>query len=487
MKTNFKIFFGFIFLLFEVCYAQIDQQQLSTLSSLNGLTAISVTIGGDFILEGSYPSTTTERLDPFITRMFNQGNSLMLSSLRSPEALAEFKNSKKDQYSKREIKLIHQNGSKEIIDLARFRLDADFKNNPYLKDGDVIIFPPLDLERNFFSIEGAVNKNLKMQYVKGDKLSDAIFFARGINQAYSNVTRVEISRLSADGESEEVLSVEINSDIDLLPGDRIRVLSDEMKKFDYKVLVLGEVKNPGYIPITNNSTTLKQVIEKVGGFTSNASLKFSELIRNNTTLEVLRGEGLRETYPELLLNADERINEYNKQTIERLRMLRSANLKLEDTLYFGMDNQLRVINGVSALDFRNLESDTSFESRYIIKDKDIIVIPEKQQKVYVWGGVRNAGYYEFDPSKSVWDYVNEAGSYGEVAFGNEELFLIRGKSYDWIQITEESNEVIEPGDFIYAKKDPPMSFGFYLGRIGAYASIVGSIAATILLLLQFSK
>ena len=49
------------------------------------------------------------------------------------------------------------------------------------------------------------------------------------------------------------------------------------KRKEFYVLVLGEVNQPGYIPITKNNTKLGEVIKSVKGFTSNASLKRSRI------------------------------------------------------------------------------------------------------------------------------------------------------------------------------------------------------------------
>ncbi|MCK7523232.1 MAG: SLBB domain-containing protein [Ignavibacteriales bacterium] len=46
----------------------------------------------------------------------------------------------------------------------------------------------------------------------------------------------------------------------------------KIKRQDYKVNVIGEVLHPGFIPITNNNTTIKDVIQMAGGFTSEADL-----------------------------------------------------------------------------------------------------------------------------------------------------------------------------------------------------------------------
>jgi len=125
------------------------------------------------------------------------------------------------------------------LDLIKFRRTGNFGYNPYLKNDDVIIFPATDFERNFFTVSGAVNNAGTFHFFDGDKLSDALFLADGVNLAYENVNQVEITRLSYDGEKMESIIVDINSDIALKRGDRIRVLANETQRKDFKVLQLA--------------------------------------------------------------------------------------------------------------------------------------------------------------------------------------------------------------------------------------------------------
>jgi hypothetical protein len=168
-------------------------------------------------------------------------------------------------------------------------------------------------------------------------------------------------------------------------------------------------------------------------------------------------------------------------------MYRAAELVMGDTLFFGIDNQLRGFDGHSSLDFRNLQDDTSFESSYIVNDGDVIVIPKISNEVYVWGGVSQIGYYEYNENMSVWDYIDQAGGYTEIAYGSDEVYLIKGKSRDWRNVEENENLKLEPGDFIYVKKEIPRDTQFYISRVAAYAGIIGSIATVILLLDQIRK
>ncbi len=305
---------------------------------------------------------------------------------------------------------------------------------PILKNDDVIIFPPTDIERNFITVRGAVNSEGTYHFFDGDKLSDALFLADGVNKAYENVHQVEITRLSYDGEKMESIIVDINSDFVLKRGDRIRVLADETQRKDFKVFTLGEFKMPGYIPIKKEHTTLKEVVEKAGGFTENADL-------SNT--QVLRGVNVFKSIA-------------FSEEIERFLMMRMSTLIKEDSLYFLIDEKLRFLRGNANVDFTRFEdlSDTLF----ILKDGDIIYAPSKIDLVYVYGQVNQPSYVKYEKGKDYNFYLDKAGGIGETASGD--IYIIKGKTRTWISAEdiEKKNVVIEPGDYIWASKQQVRTF-----------------------------
>ena len=187
-------------------------------------------------------------MDHFITTVYTQAEQNAVSGLSQIETIKKI-TKELSSYALRDITLKRTNGEVMKIDLLKFRLTGDFKFNPYLMNDDVIIFPAYDHERNIIDINGAVNKPTKFQFVKGDKLSDAILFAGGLNNSYDNIDSAQISRLDNTGEKEELITVDIKNDFSLESGDRIKILADANQRKDYKVLVLGEVKKPGFVYI----------------------------------------------------------------------------------------------------------------------------------------------------------------------------------------------------------------------------------------------
>lgn len=481
MKTT-KFFFFFLLLIFLMqLSAQSGGEEKNSNRSNSDVRPLSVTIGGEFIVTGSFISYIGERLDQFITRIYNETRNNIPFPV-SDEKLFFKMLSESENYALRGITLKRKGGTEQNIDLLRFRLTGNFENNPYLNNDDVIIFPKLDLEYNFVEIRGAVNKPIKFQFVDGDKLSDALFFARGINKAYENVNNAIISRLSYDGISENIIEISIDEDIELKRGDRIRIAADQTKRKDYKALVLGEVNNPGEVYITKDNTTLEEVINKAGGLTSRASLKDAEIVRNLTRNQILLKNALEikaKDDPTVLFTSKEEENNL-LQVLEMLRMYRAAKLMDDDTLFFNINNQLRILEGINVIDFSKMDSSNSVANNFYVKDGDLILIPEKFDVVYVFGQVGKAGYYPYVEGKTFQHYIDMAGGLTITAKSDDEIFLIKSKSREWVSVFDMENK-IEPGDFIYVLKEIPRNTWFYISRIATVAGIVGSIATIVLL------
>jgi protein involved in polysaccharide export with SLBB domain len=458
----------------------------SYLSGMPGSNLISVTIGGSFIVTGTFPASINERVDQFLTRMFNQGKDKLMATVNTSgsNSLKLTAQIKKEiaNYSFRHIKLKRFDGTETFLDIEKFRINGDFKNNPYLKNDDVLLFPPADLDRNFFSITGAVNKPGVFHYVDGDKLSDAIEFAGGINKAYENVTNADINRLSYDGRNEKVEKVNILSDFPLQRGDRIVVSASETMKKDFSVIIIGEVNSPGVIPITKDRTTLSEVIMKAGGFTNSASLKQSKLYTGNSLYSIMEKQYISNAndYP---LIPDFSLSN-NLVQIEQLRMLRMSNLVLEDTAYFNIENQFRVLLEGSTINFTKLSDPNSEASKYLVKDNDIIIIPAKDSSVYVFGQALLPGHVTYIPGNNYKYYIEKAGGFGDLAEKND-VMIIKGVSGNWIDA--ENDTPIDEGDYIYIPKKTLKSFNTTIGQVGTYLGIVASAATIILLLLQFKK
>lgn len=464
-------------LIVSVVYSQSTTKDQQSMLSFSG---ISVTIGGSFPLKGSFPAMMTERVDQFITRIYNEAVSRSTTNAQD-ETLIEKVKKDLEKFSLRGITLKRSTGEEIVIDLEKFRLYGDFANNPYLKNDDVIIFPPYDMERNFFSVNGAVNTPGKFFFVEGDSLSDGILLARGLNPAYENVKNAQIKRLSYNGEQQETIIVGIEDDIAIQRGDQIIILADETQRKDFFILILGEVNQPGYIPISKNNTRLGEVIKLVKGFTTNASLKRSRIFRGNSITPLLERQYGIKIGDDLLNKNDELVDRI--VSYEQAMMFRMSNLVEEDENYFEVENQYRVLNEGSAIDFTQVEDENSEIYNFVLESGDVIVVPPQKKTVYVFGQITNPGHVKFVENKDYLYYIDQAGGIGEYA--ENEIMIIKGNSRNWVIASTEVN--IEDGDYIFIPKERIRSFQSTVVEWGGYFSIVGSIATVLLLIVQLTK
>jgi protein involved in polysaccharide export with SLBB domain len=474
-----KIIFVISFLFTLTLNAQTDDK--FGMDNLLRAGAISVTIGGDFIVTGSFPALVTERVDQFITRIYNEAREKAFSTITDPVQLAKIKEQLED-FSFREITLKRSSGEVLMLDLQKFRINGNFSNNPYLKNDDVIIFPPNDPERNFFTIEGAVNNPGKFYYEEGDDLQDALELSRGINKAYEDVNLVNIYRLSYDGQKMDVVKADVSSSISLQRGDRIVVAADETQKKEFSVLVVGEVNSPGKIPITKSSTTLNDVIKMAGDLRETASLKQARLYSGNSAKLLLEKQfGIKlEEQPELI---DAQLND-KFLLFEDMLMYRMSNLTEQDTGYFFIENQLRILSEGSSFNLLNLKNPESELENHIVHDGDILLIPKEKTTIFVFGQVSNPGHIDFKEGAKYNYYIEKAGGLSE--YSDDEIMIIKGDTRNWIP-AETDSVIIEEGDYIWIPKDPVRSFDFHISRLSNYLSIVGSIATLIILVVQLGK
>lgn len=465
---------------FEIAFSQDSDESSSRSSSfmsmMPSMGTISITIGGEFPVTGSFIASPTERIDQFVTRMV---------AALSKEFKNPFLTNDDNQIAKRGIQIKRSDGSVVSVDLLKYRITGDLKLNPYLKNDDLILFPKANLEKNFITISGAVVKQGKFQFVEGDKVSDILQLAMGFDPVYPKIENIEVTSLSDDGNTEVKTSIPSTGDQLLKRGDRIRVVAIETFKKDYKVLVLGEVEKPGFVFITKNTTSISEVLKKAGGIKETGSLRFAKLLSGSTAANIVKKsvEENKLTYDQWYLGPA--LNYLQFEPVANLmEMQRMSSLTNEDTLFFQIDNQLRMMQQNDFADLSKVNDSESEVSKTIIQDGDVIIIPKAPTTVYVFGQVGRTGNIPFVKGSDLAYYLGQAGGLGEEA--TEDIYLIKGKSKQWIKISEIKNE-IEPGDYIWVSKQIKRPFSYYMTVTASVASVVGSVATVILLIVQLGK
>jgi len=446
-----------------------------------------VTVIGNVLNPGSYIAFPVERVDKVIieaNRMTMPSSTVIVEPspmvtltptfTQQRTALEQFqKNTERNQASQilenissRNILLYRRDGTTVDtirVDLLKYYATGEAKYNPFVLDGDVIFVPRKDIGKNFVSIYGAVNQPGIYEYTVEDSVHNFIKVAGGFMDLV-DLDNIRISRLGDDGNSEKNIMVNIRAimqgkekDVPLQRGDRIFVGERVQQRGDYKVYVQGEVLHPGIYPITKENTKLSEVIKTAGGFTEYAFLPGSQVIRG----------GVSQT----------------DANIEKLLSYRLANLSKEDTAYYNLETNIRILRGLFTVDFKKLFVDKDTSQDITLRDGDLIIVPSVRQMIYVYGQVVNPGYVPYVKGKDYEYYIQRCGGYGEEARSGDTK-IVKWKTQQWM--SPEDTE-IEPGDYIWVPQKPERGLPFYMTILSQAASIASVVVSVLVLMLYIRK
>ena len=306
-------------------------------------------------------------------------------------------------------------------DLEKYKINGIQINNPYLRPGDIL---KLDYIKNYVSINGAVMVPGLYEYRKGDSLSDLLNLCGGLSDNLALIeNNVEILRYVNDSDYKNIyMTVKPNDDnsFELMAYDQILI----KPKSDYKrgntITIKGEILNPGVYSIDEN-TTIKSIILRSGGYTSNADL--NKIIINNEEIDRI---GDKELNRILALNPEDRSDTDLSYIRARARSERGS---------------------FSHSDF-NLSN--SVISDYKLFNKDIIYIPRKYSFVEVIGAVRNPGRYPFNENLTIQEYIERSG--GVTKNATNKYFIIQSSTGDRLNLKEAKDYKIKSQDIIFIEE-----------------------------------
>ena len=432
-----------------------------------------VTVVGAIKNERTIPMRATQRVDAAVNYRFNTVTPVTsinpvngASSTNSQNSVNQSK--PQEQISKpgeviidtsiaqRNIVVRHKDGSISHVDIERYHATGNTKYDPLLRDGDVITIPPKNLSNDFFSVFGAVNRQGTYEFVEGDSLTMALKIARGLTAIVDSAHIVIFRNSSADKltpihcDLQKIL-LGRQSDVLLKRGDRIVVYEKYFQRHNAKVLVEGEVRFPGYYPITQDSTYLSAIIQLAGGITEHASLHYAKLFR------------------QLISNSD--------IFLERTSNFR-ASISPEEEGYYQYEMNIRLNRELVVSDFTDLIQRNDTSKDILLRDGDIVSIPPQRTTVYVFGQVLHPGHVFYVAGKDYEYYVDQAGGYTDYALKGD-IKIVKAKSQQWV---DPSETTIEEGDYVWVPKEIYRSFSYYVTLYSQILGIVGTVATLYLLI-----
>lgn len=385
--------------------------------SLVSVRKFRVSVTGAVMFPGSYVVTATDRVSEAIQ---TAGGFQVIDEPRGKQ------NPNLLRPSLRNIHLIRQN-QKFRVDLLAYQDTGDKSLNPHLSEGDVINVPYLSENTGYIHIFGSVNKPSQIEFTEGDHISNIIRLAHGF-RIDADTSKIEVVRFVEKDETQTFIVAAGADDFELQPDDRIFVRS--LPNFHKKkmVMVEGEVNYPGNYVIEEGVTKLSDVIEHAGGFTEDASLSESRLIRQAK---------------EDLVDPE----------YERLKLMTVEEMTDIEYAYFKSRSRQKV--GTVAVDFVKLFEKEDASQDIILRDRDMIQVPTYTQTVTIIGAVKFPGITTYVPGETIGYYIKTAGDYSWDA-KKSEVRLIKAISGEWVRADEAT--VVGLGDTIFVPEKPKRDY-----------------------------
>jgi protein involved in polysaccharide export with SLBB domain len=354
----------------------------------------------------------------------------------------------------RNIKITAKDGEFKTYDFLRYLRFGDKENNPLLHDGDIVLVDKVD---KTISISGEIKYPGNYEFLSGETVADFIKLAGGF-LSKARTDTIEIVRFQDDGKTQKSFYYSYkeltDKKIELENQDMVIVRQKPLYFIDRFVQVTGWVKYPGYYKIVQNKTTLKEIIDEAGGFLKEASLVDATLIRKLGTVE--------------------KDPEY-----ERLKEMQRKDMTDDEYDYFKAKS--REVKGKVVVDFVALFKNHDESENVILKNGDVINVPQAKDYVIMLGQVVNPGDIIYQKGLTVNDYIKMAGGFGWRAVTGD-VRVIRANSGEWIDADKVDS--LEPGDAIWVPEEPPAPrfwdvFTTSLQVLGGLASIVAATVAII--------
>lgn len=412
---------------------------------------ILVRVRGHGMYDGTYEATAGDRVHTLLTR-----EGIRRSYRRQDPALGE-KVMEPIPILRRSITIFRNSGEQVFVDLEQFEATRSSSWNPYLQEGDEVVFSMPSPQRPSTSAGGAVRLPGTYEWKPGDRVRDLLRFARGFS-SMANPDSVLLLHASGD-----VTVMRIGqgpafegSDTPVDAGDRLFVPSRFAEVTEALVTVEGEVRQSGQFPIQPGRTRFMDVIHMAGGLTNHAMVHAANVYRSQP--------------------------EPGEWTLTDLTAAR-GNAAPEDSSYVREETEVRLFGERVVANLSQALRDPSSADNVVLQAGDRIVIPRSTGTVYVFGQVASPGHVPYRPGASVDDYLALAGGVTERS-KDSDVAVIKRVSRQWF---EPGETVVEEGDMVWVPRYTDRDVSYKLGLTGQIAGIVTAAATLVLLIIQISN
>ena len=317
---------------------------------------------------------------------------------------------------------------------------------PKLEEFDTLVIHSLSdiVPVDSVTVVGGVERAGKYQFTLDMTLADLLTVCGGIH-AGADLRNIEILRVK-NGEFSRInvdLTKERPEEIPLAPGDLVNIPSPVRAESSF-VYVEGEVKRPGIYPIIPGKDRLVDLIDRAGGFTSNANpqalelyrkrlssielngltqmldIAYTEILREQNALESMNVPKERKELRSELLKRQERFVRMLMQNLGKDTIVVLDTAKIE-TLSVILSKITPFTNGRLALNFNDT---TNFN--LLVLPGDSIYVPPVSRTVTVMGFVNYPITLPHVIGKDAKYYIERAGGFSSIADKSKTFVILPG-------------------------------------------------------------
>lgn len=232
-------------------YKAINTGKTKVQITLGKIRSIRVTVIGEAKKPGTYTVSS-------LTTLYN-----ILYLCGGPTSMGSY----------RDIQIIRGNEVKRTADLYQFLVNGNNKDNILLQEGDVIRIP---YYKNRVTLEGSVKRPGKFEMLDTETFRDLLNYSGGFTD---NAYRGAVTLIRITDTSKRIIDVLKNEYNTFKTYGSDKYIVGKLKdEFGNRVMITGSVYRPGPFQLTEGMT-LKDLIDKAGGFTRDAYVKRISIFR----------------------------------------------------------------------------------------------------------------------------------------------------------------------------------------------------------------
>ncbi len=332
----------------------------------------------------------------------------------------------------RNVRVVNRDGRERRVDLARYFATGDTRFNPTLDDGDAIVLPEFDPDREGVFVDGAVDRPGTYDWRPGDTALDLLAVTAG-DEIDGRIRAVRRTRRGAGGSAESVeVPLAEAASLDIQPRDGLYAIPADPDAGQAGVVGEG-VRYPGTYPIVAGQTSLVALVEMAGGLSPDALVRGAYLERR------ARAEA-QETVDDRALDFSRRLTSRGLDTTAT-DLGDLSGLSLVGRRYYAQEARRTPRLAV------DLGAALRGGPGVTLQDGDRLVVPRDLGTVRVFGQVGQSGYVAYQDGQRAGAYVRSAGGLGPAATETYVVDAATGR------FTAGAETVVQPGDAVFVGRE----------------------------------